>query len=330
MASILLRFPSRLGAALALALGLAAVSAAAQPSYPDKSIRIVVPYPPGGTADILGRLLAERLAPELGQPVLVENRAGGGTAIGARFVANASPDGYTLFIGTSTSHAINPALQGDIGYDPVRDFTAVSAIAEVPYVIVSHPKRGFRTLKDLVAHARAHPGELNYSSAGTGSSNHLGGELLGSVEHIRITHIPYKGSAPALNDLLAGQVDFMFDLAPTAQQHVRAGRLTALAVTAAQRSAVLPDVPTTAEAGVAGVQITAWFGVFAPARLPAQIEQRLARAVAAVLAQPDTRKRLADLGTEPMAQQGTAFRSFVAQDHAHWKALVAQAGIKAN
>ncbi|MFW7345532.1 MAG: Bug family tripartite tricarboxylate transporter substrate binding protein [Pigmentiphaga sp.] len=328
MAPILLRSLSRLG--IALAFGAASLGAAAQPSYPDKPVRIVVPYPPGGTADILGRLLAERLAPELGQPVLVENRAGGGTAIGARYVAGAPADGHTLFVGTSTSHAINPALQSDIGYDPVRDFTAVAAVAEVPYVIVSHPKRGFRTLKDLVSYARAHPGELNYSSAGTGSSNHLGGELLGSVERIRITHIPYKGSAPALNDLLAGQVDFMFDLAPTAQQHVRAGRLTALAVTAAHRSAVLPDVPTTAEAGVPGAQITAWFGVFAPAGLPAGIQQRLAQALTAILAQPDTRKRLADLGTNPMAQQGAAFQSFVARDYAHWKALVAQAGIKAD
>jgi len=328
MAPTFLRFLSRLGSALAL--GTAAATAFAHPSYPDKPIRIVVPYPPGGTADILGRLLAERLAPELEQPVLVENRAGGGTAIGARFVATASADGYTLFVGTSTSHAINPALQADIGYDPVRDFTAVAAIAEVPYVIVAHPKRGFRALKDLVAYARAHPGELNYSSAGTGSSNHLGGELLASVERIRITHIPYKGSAPALNDLLAGQVDFMFDLAPTAQQHIRAGKLTALAVTAGQRSAVLPDVPTAAEAGVPGAQITAWFGIFGPARLPASIQQRLAQALSAVLAQPDTRKRLADLGTEVMNQQGDAFQAFVAQDYAHWKTLVAQAGIKAD
>lgn len=313
---------------LAVVAALPALAAQAVAFPAEKPVRLVVPYPPGGTADILARALSDKLAAELNQNVVVENRAGAGTAIGARYVASAPGDGYTLFIGTSTSHAINPALQPHIGYHPVRDFTPIAAVGEVPYVIVSHPTRGWKTLDALVARSRAEPGRLTYASAGIGSSNHLGGELLSSVAQLSLTHVPYKGSAPALNDVLSGQVDFMFDLVTTAQAHVRGGRLDALATTAARRTPLLPQVPTAAEAGVPGLNVTAWFGLFASPGLPAAVRDRLVQASQRVLSQPDTRQRLEALGISQLDQRGPAFQQFVEQDYRHWQGLVARSNIR--
>jgi tripartite-type tricarboxylate transporter receptor subunit TctC len=296
-------------------------------SFPNRSLRIVVPYAPGGTADILGRLIAERLTASLGQTVIVENRVGAGTAIASRFVATSPADGYTLMIGTITSHAMNPALQPDIGYDPVKDFSAISAISDIPYLVVANPLRGFTDLAGLIKRARAEPGKLTYGSAGAGSSNHLAAELFAQKEGLSLTHVPYRGSAPALNDVLAGQIDFMFDLLTTSQAHVKAGTLQGLATTAPKRIAALADVPTTAEIGIPDLAITSWFGVFAPAGVPEPILHRLSDTLAAIITAPDIQQKLAEQGGNPLLLRDKAFEALVAKDYRQWAQVVRTAGI---
>jgi len=319
-------------AALALIVTAAGVRALpAKPlgaDYPDKPVRLIVPYPPGGTADILARDLGARLGDELGQTVVIENRAGAGTAIGARHVAAAEPDGYTLFLGTSTSHVMNPAVnpQG-VGYDPVGDFTPLAAIGEVSYAIVTRPDRGIASFQDLLTQA-AHGGRvLSYASAGQGSANHLAGELLANLANIQLLHVPYKGSAPALNDVLAGQVDFMFDLTTTSQAHIQSGRLRALAVTAPDRVLALPDVPTTAEQGKPELVVTSWFGVFAPAGLPAEVEEKLAASLQKVLAEDENRANLARHGLTILPLVAADFGAFVRRDLGYWQGVVRAADV---
>ncbi|MGO4155512.1 Bug family tripartite tricarboxylate transporter substrate binding protein [Cupriavidus sp. YAF13] len=239
--------------------------------FPDRAIHLVVPYPPGGTADILARLLAQRLAERVGKPVVVDNRAGAGTAIGSKFVAQAAPDGYTLLMGTVSSHAMNPALNRGVGYDPLKDFTPISRVASVPFVVLENPSVPAKTMGELIALAKARPGQITYASAGAGTSNHLAGELLAKAANIQLLHVPYKGSAPALADLLGGQVNLMFDLQVTAKAQIQAGTVRALAVTGAHRSSLLPGLPTVAESGVQGFDVTAWFGIFGPAAMPAPV-----------------------------------------------------------
>jgi tripartite-type tricarboxylate transporter receptor subunit TctC len=317
----------RLALAVALALSLA-LDAAAQ-SYPAKSIRLIVPFPPGGSADILARAIGQKAGEGLGQSLVIENRPGAGTAIGAEALAKSAPDGYAIMIGTVSSHAINPALNPKLPFDPVKDFTPISLVATIPFAMIVHPSVPAKTVQEFVALARARPGTLNYSSAGSGTSNHLAGELLRSMTGIDIVHIPYKGSAPALNDVISGQVSMMFDLVLTAVPHVKSGAVRGLAVTGAQRSSVLPDLPTVAES-IPGYEVSAWFGIFAPAGVPQPVVQRLNAEFVKALREPDLRQRLASQGAEPLTSTPDEFAAYLRSEIDKWAKVVKAAGMKAD
>ncbi len=269
-------------------------------SFPSKPTKMIVPYPPGGSADILARAIGAKVGEGLGQPVVIDNRPGAGTIIGTEATAKSPPDGYTFMLGTVSSHAINPALNPKLPFDPVKDFTPLSLVASIPFAMIVHPSVAARSVQEFIALAKARPGQLNYSSAGNGTSNHLAGELLKSMAGIDLVHVPYKGSAPALNDLVAGQVSLMFDLVLTAAPHIKSGAARGLAVTGAQRSPVLPGLPTVAESGLPGYEVSAWFGIFAPAGLPQPVAQRLNAEFVKVMREPDLKQRLAGLGAEAL------------------------------
>jgi len=313
---------------LALAFILCLALDAAAQTYPAKPIRLIVPFPPGGSADILARAIGQKAGDGLGQSLIVENRPGAGTAIGAEALAKSPPDGYAIMIGTVSSHAINPALNPKLPFDPVRDFTPVSLVASIPFAMVVHPSVPAKTVQEFVALARAKPGTLNYSSAGSGTSNHLAGELLRSMTGIDIVHIPYKGSAPALNDLIAGQVSMMFDLVLTAAPHVKSGAVRGLAVAGAQRSSVLPELPTVAESGIPGYEVSAWFGIFAPAGVPQPVVQRLNAEFVKALQQPDLRERLATQGADPLTSTPAEFSAYLRAEIDKWAKVVKAAGMK--
>ncbi|MDB5946732.1 MAG: hypothetical protein JWQ33_1758 [Ramlibacter sp.] len=308
-----------------VAVGLP-VAANAQALYPSRPITLVVPYPAGGSADILARLVGQKLGERLGQPVVIDNRAGAGTAIGAKHVAGAVADGYTLLMGTVSSQAINPAMN-KVGYDPVKDFTPVAPIASIPFVLVAHPSLAARNVADVVALSKARPGELAYASAGLGTSNHLAGELLASSAQIKLLHVPFKGSAPALNNVLAGHVPLMFDLLATALPYVQAGTLRALFVTGRSRSALLPGVPTAIESGLQGYDVSAWFGIFAPFGLPRTVLDKLNAEIGAVVKAPDMQQRLLELGAEPEQSSALAYSQFARSEATKWAAVVTRAGL---
>lgn len=295
-------------------------------TYPSRAVTLVVPFPPGGSADILARTVGQKLALRLGQSVVVENKAGAGTAIGARFVAESAPDGHTLLLGTVSSQAINPAMS-KVGYDPVRDFTAVSALASIPFVLVAHPAAPMNSVADVIQAARSKPGTLGYASAGPGTSNHLAGELFSSAARIQLMHVPYRGSAPALADVLAGHVPLMFDLQATSIPNLRTQKLKALAVTGSQRSPLLPEVRTVAESGLPGFEVSAWFGVFAPAKVPPAVIKRLSDDLAAVLKAPDMVQRLRELGAEVDGRAQPEFAAYVRDEAAKYTAIVKGAGL---
>ncbi|TSH89152.1 tripartite tricarboxylate transporter substrate binding protein [Verticiella sediminum] len=315
-----------LGAVCSLA---AAMAAAAAGAYPERPVRLVVPYPPGGSADVLARVLAQTLAQREGINVVVENRPGGGTVIGARYVAAAPADGQTLLLGTVSSHAMMPALNADVGYDPVRDFTPVASLASIPFVLVARPALGVKDVQGLLALARETPGRISYASAGVGTSNHLAGELLDAQAGVRTMHVPYRGSAPALNGLLGDQVDVMFDLVPTAMPHLKTGALVALGSTGAERTSFLPEVPTLREQGLGDYDVTAWFGLFGPAGLAPDVVARWDGAVRAALLDPAVRTQLAGLGVAPDVRSSSEFADFVAQEWARWRGVVSHAGVVA-
>jgi len=308
-----------------LALALSVSTATAQ-TFPTKSVSLVVPYPPGGTADILARAVGQKLSEKLGQAVVIENKAGAGTAIGARFVAEAPADGYTLLMGTVSSHAINPAMT-KVGYDPVRDFVTVAALGAIPFVLVTRPDSPYQSLADVIAAAKKEPGKFGYASAGPGTSNHLAGEMLASAAGVQLLHVPYKGSAPALTDVLAGHVPLMFDLVTTAVPNVRQGKLKALAVTGAQRSPLLPDVPTIAESGLPTYETSAWFAIFAPAKIPAAVHRRLSDDLYEILGTAEMKQRLRDLGMDPDPRKADAFGAYVRGEVDKYGAVVKQAGL---
>ena len=307
---------------------LAASAAAFAQTYPSKPIRLIVPFPPGGSADILARAIGQKAGEGLGQPFVVENRPGAGTAIGADALAKSAPDGYAVMIGTVSSHAINPALNPKLPYDPLKDFTPVSLVATIPFAMIVHPSVPAKDVQEFIALAKAKPGSLNYSSAGNGTSNHLAGELLKSMARVDIVHVPYKGSAPALNDLIAGQVSLMFDLVLTAAPHVKSGAVRGLAVTGAQRSSALPELPTVAESGVPGYEVSAWFGIFAPAGLAQPVVQRLNAEFVKGLQQPDLRQRLASQGAEPLTSTPDEFGNYLRSEIAKWAKVVKESGMK--
>ncbi len=322
--------PRRLGLAFAFpfATGLLLLGgfASAQIPYPSHQITLVVPYPAGGSADILARTVGQKLSERLGQVVIVDNRAGAATAIGAKSVARAQADGYTLLLGTVSSQAINPAMN-KVGYDPVTDFIAVAPIASIPFVLVAKPALVVTTLADVIALAKSKPGDLSYASAGIGTSNHLAGELFAADARIKLLHVPYKGSAPALNDVLGGTAALMFDLQATCLPHIQAGKLKAIAVTSRVRSPLLPNVPTMIESGLPGYDVAAWFGLFAPAGLSKSVRERLSTEVNAIVKSPEMQKRLHELGADPDTSTSEDFSAFVKAEAAKWSATVRSAGL---
>jgi tripartite-type tricarboxylate transporter receptor subunit TctC len=317
----------------ALVLSLPAAAAAAclpgalrAQSFPSRPITLVVPFPAGGTTDILARIVGEFMRTDLGQPVVVDNRAGAGGNIGGQLVARAKPDGYTIFMGTVGTHAINQSLYKKLPFDPIKDFAPLTRVAMVPNLLVAHPSRPYKTVQELIAHAKANPNKVTFASSGNGTSIHLSGELFKSLAKVDMLHVPYKGSAPAVNDLLGGQVDIMFDNMPSALPHAKAGKLRALAVTTARRSPELPDVPTVAEAGVPGYEATSWFGLFAPAGTPAPVISQLTASIAKALNDPDVKKRIAEQGGEPHPESPQEFAAFIQKESAKWAQVVKASG----
>ena len=302
--------------------------AQAQEAWPAKPIRLVVPFPAGGTTDIIGRVVAGELGKAFGGSAIVENRAGAGGNIGSEAVARSAPDGYTLLVCTVGTHGINSSLYSKLSFDPVKDFAPVTLLATVPNVLVVHPSVKANNVKELIALAKANPGRLNYASSGNGTSIHLSGELFKTMTGTFMTHIPYRGSAPAVADLLAGQVDLMFDNLPSALPHIKAGKLRALGVTSAARSAALPDVPTIAEAGVPGYEASSWFGLVAPAGTPAPIVAKLQQTIAKSFGNPQVRERLQGQGAEPVGNPPEAFARYIQDEIAKWAKVVKASGAR--
>jgi tripartite-type tricarboxylate transporter receptor subunit TctC len=312
---------------LALALVAPAIGAQAQ-SYPNKPIRLVCPFPPGGAVDIASRAVAHELTQILGQPVTVDNRPGAGGNIGADMVAKSAPDGYTLLMTTSGIMAINPALYSKLPFDPVKDFTPISVVVSLNNVLVVNPSVPVNSVKELIALAKAQPGKLTYASSGNGTSIHLSGELFKSMAGVDMLHIPYKGSSPAVTDLLAGQVNMMFDNIPSSLPHIRAGKLRALAVTGAKRSQLLPDLPTIAEAGVPGYDSYVWFGVVGPAGMPPEIVAKLNAALAKAAATPSFHDRLTGQGYDVLSSAPEQMASSIRVEIAKWGKIVKASGAR--
>ena len=310
---------------LGLALAIPAGVALGQ-DYPTRPIRIVVPFPAGGSNDIIARIVAQKLGEGIGQNVIVENRGGAGGNIGAEAVANSEADGYTLLLTAPPPLTINAALYKSLKFDAATAFAPVALIATVPIVLAVHPSLGVNNVGELIALAKAKPGIINFGSSGNGSTNHLAGELLKSMTGISIVHVPYKGAAPAMNDLIAGQIPMMFDNIPAVLPQVQGKAVNAIAVAGAKRASALPDVPTVAEQGVPGFEASAWFGLVAPAKTPQRVLEQLQAKVEAVLRLPDVQKRFADLGAEPGAISGAAFGKFLEEETTKWSAIVRASG----
>ena len=302
-------------------------SAIAQP-YPTKPLRILVGFSPGGASDITTRIIGQKLSEAFGQPVVTDNRAGASGAIAARIVAASAPDGYTLLAGATSILAINPAIMSNLGYDPVRDFTPVSQIVSMPQLLVVHPSVKAGTLKELIALAKTRPGELNYSSSGSGSSSHLAIELLKHMTGINLVHVPFKGSGQSMPALLAGQVQMIFDPLPTSLPHAKSGKLRALAVSTVKRSPAAPDVPTAAEAGVPGYDSSLWYGLLLPAGAQPTLVAKLNKATNDALRAPDLVERFAALGAEPVGSTAAALGKTIADEMVKWGRVIKSAGIR--
>ncbi|HUN67218.1 MAG TPA: tripartite tricarboxylate transporter substrate binding protein [Burkholderiales bacterium] len=314
--------PMRFLAALALALPLSALS-----QYPQHAIKLVVPFPPAGATDIVGRIVGQKLGERLGQAVVVENRPGAGGSIGSDLVAKSAPDGYTLLIATSSTHSIGPALQ-KLPYDPIKDFAAITQVATVPDVLVVSPKLPVANVKELIAYARERPGKLNFASSGIGTVVHLNGEMFKMLTGLDIVHVPYKGTALSIPDLASGNVAILFDSLASAMPNIKAGTVKPLAINAARRSALLPDVPTLAEAGLPAFDRYTWFGMFAPAGTPSDIVRRIQTEVVAALKSPDVRERLDAVGAEPVGSTPEQFVERIRSDGARWAEVIKAANVK--
>ncbi|QOZ73815.1 Bug family tripartite tricarboxylate transporter substrate binding protein [Bradyrhizobium arachidis] len=298
---------------------------AAAQDYPSRPVKIIVPFPAGGSNDIIARIVAQKLTERNGQTFLVENRGGAGGNIGAEAVASAEPDGYTLLLTAPPPLTINGSLYKKLPFDPARAFAPVALIASVPIVLVVNPSVPAKNVGELIALAKAKPGTLNFGSSGIGSTNHLAGELLKSMAGIDIVHVPYRGAAPAMNDLLAGQIPFMFDNMPAVLPQVQGKAINAIAVAGAKRAEALPDVPTVADT-VAGFEASSWFGLVAPAKTPEPALAKLSGELEMILKMPDVKKRLAELGAEPGTVFGPAFGQFMTDETAKWGKLVKASG----
>ena len=312
----------------ALAALLSAGAAQSQDAYPTRPLRLVVPFPPGGGNDILARMVGQRLAESLGQPVVVDNRGGAGGMVGVTVAARANPDGYTLLLGSMGGLAHNPALRPSLPYNPPRDFAAVSLLAASPFILVTNPGVAAGSVKELLALARAKPGTLNYGSAGVGSSLHMTAELFKHATGVDIVHVAYKGTAPALTGLLGGQVQMVFSTMPPALPHVKSGKLRALGVTGAQRAKAAPEVPTIAESGVPGFEVENWQGIVVPAKTPRAIVGRLNREIVQALAQPAMIAALNARGLDPAGSTPEQFDRLIRSEIEKWTQLVRAARIK--
>ena len=296
--------------------------------YPAKPIRMVCPIPPGGTTDLVARLVAQKLSESLGQQVIVDNRGGAGGIIGTEMVARAAPDGYTILMGSMTTHAVNPAFHLNLTYDAIRSFQPVSRIISAPQLLVVHPSVAARSVKELIALAKAKPGELTYATASMGTTPHLAFELFKGMAGVNIVGVPYKGSGPSIIDLVGGQVNAMITGIVVLMPHVKAGRLRALAVTSPARAAVMPDLPTVAESGVPNFDVRVWFGVFLPAGAPRAIVTTLNERIRKIVAAPDVRQRLIEQGADPVTDTPEEFGAYVKTELARWTKVVKDTGAR--
>lgn len=317
------------GAAVA-ATTLFATPAAAQDNYPTKPIRMICPFPPGGTTDVVARLVAQKLTEAWGQQVIVDNRPGAGGIIGTELAARTTPDGYTALLGSITTHAVNPALHKKLGFDPIKDFVPVSLVVSSPQLVAVHPSVPAKSVKEFIALAKAKPGQLNYASAGTGTSPHLTFELFKSMAGIDVAHVPYKGTGPAITDLVGGQVHAMITGVVALMPHIKANRLRGLGVTSAKRVDALPDLPTVAESGVPGFDVSSWFGVFLPAGTPRAIVAKMNQEIRRMLENPEVRKRLTNQGADPASSSPEEFAAYISSEMRRWGDVVRKTGARAD
>ncbi|MBV6305672.1 tripartite tricarboxylate transporter substrate binding protein [Candidimonas humi] len=310
--------------ALALCVGMvgALASTPGYAAYPDHPVTIVVPYPPGGTTDILARLISDKLGKSLGQTFIIQNKPGAGGQIGSQFVAHAKPDGYTLVMGTINTHGINAALYKKLPYRTIEDFSPVTIVAATPNVLIANKKAPFKTFKEFLAYAHQHPGAISFGSTSTGGSPHMSGELLKAEAGIDIVHVPYQGGGPMLNAVIGGQIPVGFDNLPSSAGHIKSGSVRALAVTTSARSPDFPDIPTIAESGVKGYEVSAWFGILAPAHTPAPVVDKLNKAIVAILKEPDVAKRFQSLGANPVGDTPQDFAARIKAEVAKWQEVV--------
>ncbi len=319
---VVLRLLSAVAAALALA------AAPARADYPDRPIHLVVPFPAGGGADVLARTIMPRVARELNATIVIENRPGAGGNVGAEYVARAAPDGYTLLYGTNGTHAINKSLYANIPFDPVRDFAPVSRMTQIAALVVVYPGLPVATVGELVAYAKANPGKVFFASAGNGTTSHLAGELFKTVAQVDVVHTPYRGGALAAGDVVGGHVALMIDVMPNVLPLAKGGKLRALAVTTAARVPAAPEIPTVAESGLPGFEVSAWDGVLAPAGTPPAVIDRLNAAIRAALADPEVRDALVARGAQPVPGTPEAFARHIAAESEKWARVVRQSGAK--
>jgi tripartite-type tricarboxylate transporter receptor subunit TctC len=312
-------------AALALSLLLFAGLAGAQ--YPNRAIKLVVPFPPAGATDVVGRIVAAKLGERLGQPVVVDNKPGAGGSIGSDLVAKSPADGYTILIATSSTHSIGPVLQ-KLPYDPIKDFAPITHVANVPNVLVVSPTLAVSSVQELVALAKAKPGQLNFASSGVGTIVHLNAELFKLISGTDIVHVPYKGTALSIPDVASGNIAMLFDSLASVMPHIKSGKVKPLAVNAQKRQALLPEVPTLTEAGMPQFDRYTWFGMFAPAGTPPEIVSRLQREVVAALQAPDLLERFANVGAEPVGSTPAEFVERIRSDAARWSEVIRKAGVK--
>ena len=326
-----LRATSRiLGAIACLGIAIAASHSSAQQAYPTKPIRMICPFPPGGTTDVVARLVAQKLTEAWKEQVIVDNRTGAGGIIGTELAAKAPADGYTVLLGSITTHAVNPALYKKLNFDPVKDFIPVSLVVSSPQLLAVHPSVAAKSVRDLSSLAKAKPGQLNYASAGVGTSPHLTFELFKSMAGIEATHVPYKGTGPAITELIGGQVQMMITGVVALMPHVKSGKLRGLAVTSAKRVAALPDLPTVAESGVPKFDVSSWFGVFLPSGTPKPIVTKMNQEIRKIVEIPDVRQKLISLGADPETNTPEEFSAYVKSEMAKWGKVVRDTGATAN
>jgi tripartite-type tricarboxylate transporter receptor subunit TctC len=318
--------------ALISCLGLAplATLAAESGGFPSRPVTLVIPFPPGGATDVNGRIIGQRLSKELGQPVVIENRAGAGTIIGASYVSKAAPDGYTLLVSSGTTFTVNPAIRPNLPYDPVKGFEPIGLAGRLALILLANSEVPVKTVKQFVDYVKASPGKYSYASYGTGTTSHFAGETILHAAGLKMTHVPYKGSAPAMTDLMGGQVAFSVDTVSAAIPQLKSGKIKAIAVTTAKRSSLLPDVPSLAESGYPDIDMDSWLILAAPRGLPADAKARLEKALAATMADPDTRAKLSAQGLEPVYSNAAAASELINRELPVMRAVAARANITAD